>query len=147
MFSHPRQWAHCLAQGNLKAFVGGPVRGGLHEDRCYRANAGQGCFLPVSLLWQLFVGMLSVTHCRRPFQLCHRVEDKASIVPQMSIPAPDILVSMSPSTPHYAAKIPKEATQACPGLDACCTHWTVQLSLNLFRFQPSMDSNATKRLY
>ena len=75
--------------------------------------------------------MLSVMHCRRPFWLYHRVEAEALIGPQPSTPALDILVSMLPGNPHHAAKTPKEATQACPGPDAHCTCWTVQLSLNL----------------
>ena len=80
------------------------------------------------------------------FWLCCRVEAEALIGPQMSIPTPDILVSMLLRTLHHAAKMPKEATWACPGPDARCTHWTVQLSLKLFRFWPGMDNNATKRL-
>ena len=70
-------------------------------------------------------------HCRRPFWLHHKVEAEASTGPQLNTPAPDILVSMSTGTPHHAGKMPKQATRACPSPDACCTHWTVQLSLNL----------------
>ena len=64
----------------------------------------------------------------------------------MSIPTLDILVSMTTGSPHHAAKMPEEAIQASPGPDACCTRWTIQLSLNLIRFRPGMDSNATKSL-
>ena len=62
----------------------------------------------------------------------------------MSIPVLDILFSILLGTPHHAAKMPKEATQASLGPDACCTRWTVQLSPNLFRFQPGVDNNTTK---
>ena len=125
LFSHPRWQAHCLAQGDLEAFVGGPIRGRLHEDGGRRVDTGQGYFPPVSLPWWLFAGVLSITHCRRPFWLCRRVEVEASIGPQMSIPALDTLFSMSPGTPHYAPKTPEEAIQAYASLDACCAHWTV----------------------
>ena len=45
-----------LAQGDLKAFVGGPVRGRLYEDGHHRVDTGQGHFPPVSLPWWLFAG-------------------------------------------------------------------------------------------
>ena len=111
--------------------MGGPIRGRLHEDGHHRVETGQGHFPPVSMLQRLFVGMLLVMHCRRPFWLHHKVEAEASTGPQPSTPAPDILVSMSTGTPHHAAKMPEQATWACPSLDACCTRWMVQLSPNL----------------
>ena len=97
----------CLAQGNLEAIVGGPVKGRLYEDGFHRVETGQGHCPPVSMLRQLFVGMLLVMYCRRPFWLCCTVEAEALIGPQVSTPAPDILVSMSPSNPHHAARYPK----------------------------------------
>ena len=120
-----------MAPRQLKSIVGGPVRGHLHEDGCHRVETGRGRFPPDSMPWRLFAGMLSVTHCKRPFWLCRRVETEDSIGPQPSTPKPDILVSMSAGTPHHAAKMPEEATWACPGPDAHCTRWTVQLSPNL----------------
>ena len=45
LFSHPGQWAHRLAQGNLEAFVGGPVKGCLHEDGAIGQEPGEDAFL------------------------------------------------------------------------------------------------------
>ena len=58
LFSHPGQWAHHLAQGNLEAFVGGPIKGCLHEDGTIGQKPGKDVFLPVSMPWQLFAGEL-----------------------------------------------------------------------------------------
>ena len=128
LLSHPRWQAH---PGDLEAFVGGPVRGHLNEDGRHRVETGREHFPPVSMLWRPFVGVLSVTHCRRPFWLCCTVEAEASIGPQMTTPAPDILVSMLPGNLRHAVKMPKEATWACPDPDTRCTYWIVQLSPSL----------------
>ena len=145
LLSRPGRRARCLAQGDLEAFVGGPVKGCLHEDGAIGQKPGEDNFL-LLVCHGLFAGELLVMHCRRPFWLCRRMESEASIGPYSSMPALDILVSMSPSTPHHAVKTPEEATWASLSLDTCCNCWTVQFSRNLFRFQPSMDSNNTKRL-
>ena len=108
LFSNPGQWVHHFAQGNLETFVGGPIRGHLHEDGRHRVDTRWGHFPPVNLPWWLFAGVLSVTHYRKPFHLCCRVEDEALIGPQTSIPALDVLFSMLPSTPHHAARCPKK---------------------------------------
>ena len=54
----------------------------------------------------------------------------------------DILFGTLPSTPHHAAKMPEERRQASLNLDACYTHWHVQLSPILFRFQCNVSSGA-----
>ena len=102
LFSYPGWLACCLAQGNLEAFVGGPIRGCLHEDGRHKVETGRGCFAPVSMLQRLFAGVLLVTHCRRPFWLHHKVEAEASTGPQPSTPLLDILGSMLTGNPHHA---------------------------------------------
>ena len=121
-----------------------PVRGRLCEDGHHMAETRQRHFPPVSTPRQLFAGILLVRHCRRPFWLCRRVEAKASTGPQLSIPVLDILVSILPGNPHHAAKMPEEATRACPSPDAHCTCWTVQLSPDLLG--SGNNNNAIKKL-
>ena len=45
LLSRPGRRARRLAQGNLEAFVGGPVKGCLHEDGAIVQETGQGRFL------------------------------------------------------------------------------------------------------
>ena len=45
LFSHPGWQAHCLAQGNLEAFMGGPIKGCLHEDGAIGQKPGEDVFL------------------------------------------------------------------------------------------------------
>ena len=47
LISHPGQRACQLAQGNLEAFVGGPVKGRLHEDGTIGQKQGEDIFLPL----------------------------------------------------------------------------------------------------
>ena len=45
LFSHPGWWVYRLAQGNLEAFIGGPVKGCLHEDGAIGQKLGKDVFL------------------------------------------------------------------------------------------------------
>ena len=74
LFSHPGWWVHRLAQGNLEAFVGGPIKGCLHEDGAIGQKPGKDTFLPLVCM-ATFAGELLVMHCRRPFWL-HAVKWK-----------------------------------------------------------------------
>ena len=47
LLSRPGRRARRLAQGDLEAFVGGPVKGCLHEDGAIVQETGRGRFLPL----------------------------------------------------------------------------------------------------
>ena len=67
LFSHPGWWVHRLPHNNLEVFVGGPVRGRLHEDRCHRAETGQGHYPPVSMPWRLLRVSYGLRTAEDPF--------------------------------------------------------------------------------
>ena len=114
LFSHPRWRARCLAQGNLEAFVGGPIRGAFMRMGAIGQKPGKDIFLLLVHHGSFLQACYWLRTAEDPFGYTIRVEAEASIGPRMSIPAPDILVSMLPGNPHHAAKMPKEATRACP---------------------------------
>ena len=45
LFSYPRRRARSLAQGDLEAFMGGPVKGCLHEDGAIGQEPAEDAFL------------------------------------------------------------------------------------------------------
>ena len=131
LFSCPGQWAHRLAQGNLEALWEGPSRGAFMRMGTIGWKLCEDVFILLvhrsDFLWACY--RLRTTE--DPFGYAMEWKLKPQQDPKLIIPSLDILVSMLPGNPHHAAKTPKEATRACPGPDAHCTHWTVQLSPNL----------------
>ena len=57
--------ACCLAQGNLEAFVGEPVKGCLHEDGAIGQEPGEEMFSSHKYAAVTFAGELLVTHCKK----------------------------------------------------------------------------------
>ena len=83
LLSRPGHRVHRLAQGNLEAFVGGPIKGCLHEDGAIVQETGRGCLLPLvcrgSLCWPVVYYALQKT-----LWLCRKMEAEASTGPRLS---------------------------------------------------------------
>ena len=101
LISHPGWRVHRFSQGDLEAFVGGPIKGCLHEDGAIGQKLGEDVFLLLVCRGK-FCGQVIGYTLQKTFWLLHKVEAEALTGPQPSIPALDILGSMSTSNLHYA---------------------------------------------
>ena len=101
LFSRPGWQVRRLAQGNSEAFVGGPIKGCLNEDGTIRQKLGEDAFLPLVYCSDFSRRVIGYA-LQKTFWSCHKMEAEASTGPRPSIPAPDILGSMSTGNPHHA---------------------------------------------
>ena len=101
LISRPGWWVHHLAQGDLEAFVGGPIKGCLHEDGAIGQKLGENVFLLLVCRGD-FCGRVIAYALQKTFCLHLKLEAEASIGPRPSTPETDILVSMLAGNPHHA---------------------------------------------
>ena len=92
---------HRLAQGNLDAFLGGPIKGCLHEDGDKGKKLGEDAFLLLVCRGN-FCGQVIAYTLQKTFWLCHKIEAEALTGLRLSISALDILGSMLTGNPHHA---------------------------------------------
>ena len=101
LFSCPGWRVHHLAQGDLEAFVGGPIKGCLHEDGAIGQKLDEDIFLPLVHCSDFCKQVIGYA-LQKTFWLCRKVEAEASTGPRPSTTVPDILVSMLTGNPHHA---------------------------------------------